>query len=76
MAIYLNGMTTQETVMLTHAMIYSGETLTWPQEWKGQVVDKHSTGGVGDKISLVLAPALAVCGVKASPCCDFIYQIS
>ncbi|XP_044172521.1 thymidine phosphorylase-like [Acropora millepora] len=64
MAIYLNGMTHEETVHLTKAMMTSGESLMWPTEWKGSVGDKHSTGGVGDKVSLPLAPALAVCGVK------------
>ena len=64
MAIYLNGMTRVETVHLTKAMMTSGESLMWPTEWKGSVADKHSTGGVGDKVSLPLAPALAVCGVK------------
>ena len=58
------GMTREETVALTDAMTKSGDILTWPQEWKHLVVDKHSTGGVGDKISLVLAPALAACDVK------------
>ncbi|XP_029197305.2 thymidine phosphorylase-like [Acropora millepora] len=64
MAIYLKGMTREETVHLTKAMMTSGESLMWPTEWKGSVADKHSTGGVGDKVSLPLAPALAVCGVK------------
>jgi len=64
MAWFLNGMSAQELAVLTHAMTYSGETLTWPAEWKASLVDKHSTGGVGDKVSLVLAPALAACGLK------------
>ena len=64
MAIYLKGMNRDETVHLTKAMISTGNSLTWPEEWRGSVADKHSTGGVGDKVSLALAPALAVCGVK------------
>lgn len=64
MAIWLKGMSTEETVHLTEAMIESGSTLSWPEEWAPCIGDKHSTGGVGDKISLVLAPALAACQVK------------
>ncbi|XP_062618277.1 thymidine phosphorylase-like [Saccostrea cucullata] len=65
MAIYLKGLTDEETVCLTGAMKNSGDVLgPWPAEWDGKVVDKHSTGGVGDKISLILAPALAACGMK------------
>lgn len=64
MAWFLNGMSGRELAVLTHSMTYSGETLTWPEEWKPILVDKHSTGGVGDKVSLVLAPALAACGLK------------
>ncbi|XP_046559400.1 thymidine phosphorylase-like [Haliotis rubra] len=64
MAMYLNDLTMRETTDLTRAMMNSGDTLSWPEEWKGNLVDKHSTGGVGDKVSLILAPALAACGVK------------
>ncbi|XP_019524120.1 PREDICTED: thymidine phosphorylase isoform X2 [Hipposideros armiger] len=64
MAIRLRGMDLEETVALTQAMAKSGEELEWPEAWNQQLVDKHSTGGVGDKVSLVLAPALAACGCK------------
>ncbi len=64
MAIYLKGLSRTETTALTKAMQTSGDVLHWPPEWKGLVVDKHSTGGIGDKISLPLAPALAACGMK------------
>lgn len=89
MAIFLRGMTAEETVHLTRTLMLSGsscmarrdglkkhildehssrslsvgEVLVWTQ-YPGRVVDKHSTGGVGDKISLPLAPALAVHGLK------------
>ncbi len=62
--VYENGLSTSETVELTDAMIHSGTVLKWPHEWKHLVVDKHSTGGIGDKVSLPLAPALAACGLK------------
>jgi thymidine phosphorylase len=64
MAVYVHGLTLEETSYLTRAMVESGVTLAWPQEWVGKLVDKHSTGGVGDKVSLPLAPALAACGLK------------
>ena len=60
MAVYLKGMTSDERVALTRAMQNSGTTLNW--DLPGPVVDKHSTGGVGDTVSLALAPALAACG--------------
>ncbi|XP_065807178.1 thymidine phosphorylase-like isoform X1 [Labrus bergylta] len=64
MAIWQKGMVNTETTTLTREMMSSGEVMSWPKEWEGRVVDKHSTGGVGDKVSLVLAPALAACGCK------------
>lgn len=62
--VFNNGLSEDETVELTHAMTQSGMVLEWPEQWKGLVVDKHSTGGVGDKVSLPLAPAVAACGGK------------
>lgn len=62
MAIFLNGLNRQETIDLTLAMRNSGKIL----QWKGfdkPIVDKHSSGGVGDKVSLMLAPILAACDV-------------
>jgi pyrimidine-nucleoside phosphorylase len=63
MAIYFRGLNTQETRALTLAMRDSGDTLTFPKD-KRPLVDKHSTGGVGDKVSLPLAPLLACLGFR------------
>lgn len=61
MAVLLNGMERSETVALTTAMRDSGDVLNW-DEFDGPIIDKHSTGGVGDNVSLMLAPAIAACG--------------
>ncbi len=62
MAVMWRGMERQELAALTDAMIASGQRLTF-EGWSTPRVDKHSTGGVGDKVSLVLAPLVAACGV-------------
>ncbi len=62
MAIYFNDMDIDERVALTFAMRDSGKVLDW-SSIEGKIVDKHSTGGVGDNVSLMLAPILAACGV-------------
>ena len=67
MATYINGMTKREKVSFTKYMMHSGFVFEWAELLPGQtqlVVDKHSTGGVGDKMSIPLAPALAACGLK------------
>lgn len=70
MAVCLNGLSDKETTELTRAMAYSGHILTLqrhrPDEINRGFVDKHSTGGVGDKVSLVLSPLLASVGFKVS----------
>lgn len=63
MAVFLRGMNQLETAALTESMLRSGQMLQWPADGR-PVVDKHSTGGVGDKVSLVLAPLLACCDVR------------
>ena len=62
MAVLLNGVSEEVRVALTRAMRDSGDVMRW--DLPGPAIDKHSTGGVGDSISLLLAPALAECGVK------------
>lgn len=62
MAIFFCGMNAEETSSLTHAMLHSGSVLEWPAG-SPMRVDKHSTGGIGDKTSLVLAPLLACDGL-------------
>ena len=63
MAVFFQGMDIGERVALTRAMSRSGSTMQWDRaDLNGPVVDKHSTGGVGDKVSLMLAPLVAACG--------------
>ena len=68
MAVNLNGLTPAETATLTASMVESGLRLAWPSVPRTAntaiLVDKHSTGGVGDKVSLILAPLAAVMGLK------------
>src|SRR5215208_1553291 len=60
MAVFFRGLTVDERVALTRAMTRSGAVLFW--DLPGPVLDKHSTGGIGDAVSLALAPAVAACG--------------
>src|SRR5690349_10897348 len=62
MAIYLRGMTVDETAALTEAMLASGQRMKRGRSTRARV-DKHSTGGIGDKTSFILAPLLACCGL-------------
>ena len=61
-SVHTHGISVADTVALTTGMMHSGAVLTW--DTTRPIADKHSTGGVGDKMSLMLAPALAACGVE------------
>jgi len=63
MAVFFRGLSERETFVLTDAMVRSGETIELGAALGRKVVDKHSTGGVGDKTSLAVAPIVAACGV-------------
>lgn len=68
MAICLNGMSEEETYHLTKAMVASGDIITWPADLfqGGPILDKHSSGGVGDKTTLIILPILASLGVPVA----------
>src|SRR5439155_2805539 len=63
MAVFFRGLTSEETHALTEALIKTGTTLDLASALGRKVVDKHSTGGVGDKTSLAVGPIVAACGV-------------
>jgi thymidine phosphorylase len=63
MAMFLKGMSSAETIALTQSMTHSGQVMDWAgSALPGPILDKHSSGGVGDKVSLMLAPIVAACG--------------
>lgn len=65
MAVFFRSMDSAETGALTQAMATSGKTIDWEEDGIAElIVDKHSTGGVGDKVSLMLAPLVAACGAR------------
>ena len=65
MAVYFNGLTEEETAYLTQAMINSGEVIDF-EDLTDRIVDKHSTGGVGDKVTITLIPLLAAAGIPVA----------
>lgn len=70
MAVYFQGMSVAERRTLTQAMMHSGHVMDWSRfDLNGPVLDKHSTGGVGDKISFMLAPIMAACGAYVPMIC-------
>ncbi|OMH32177.1 thymidine phosphorylase [Motiliproteus sp. MSK22-1] len=63
MSVFFQGMNMDERIALTRSMVHSGDTMSWSDlDLNGPVLDKHSTGGVGDKVSLMLGPVIAACG--------------
>ena len=67
MAVFFRGMDARETAALTQAMTHSGAVLDWrAMKLTRPIVDKHSTGGIGDNVSLILAPAVAACGAHVA----------
>ena len=64
MACHLKGLNDEEIELLMRAMMFSGELLVWPKEWVQNMASLQSTGSTGNKAKLILAPAMACCGLK------------